>query len=229
MVPDHDWRRGYDVGTMPSKKPAKPKTPATKPKASKAGPRRTKADKPRTIRRGDTGGRGSVLPEVRDVLIALLATGVSVEAACGEVGISDATFYRWMQKGEDAEALWAEGYDLGDAEEAYRSFRRDALRAGRRLEIDAVRALRKKLPEADTRELLDILQRVNRRSWSKHEKVDVHHSGTVTVNVVQRYGETVAELLRAVLADLGLSPEQRDRAPGIVREHLQRLTQKEPT
>lgn len=221
---------------MAPKRPTTPKpTGTTKPKASKAAPvrakgapRKTTAKKARTVRNGDTG-RPSVLPEVKDVLLALLATGVSIEASCGEVGISDATFYRWMQKGEEAEALYAEGYDLNDGEAAYREFRREALRATRRLEIDAVRALRKKLPEADTRELLDILARVNRRTWSKSDRVDVHHSGSITVDVIKRYGETVAELLRAVLADLGLSQEQRDRAPDIVREHMQRLTAKEPT
>lgn len=165
-------------------------------------------------------------------LIGLLAIGVSVEAATAEVNTTPTSFYRWIEKGEDAEALLSEGYELTADEARYREFREQAIRARKRLEIDVTRRLsrivRDANSEVDVRELIDVLQRISRERWGRQDSVNVHHSGSVDVNVVQRYGETIGEILKGIANDLALSDEQRERWPDIVARNLRRFEQREP-
>lgn len=198
-----------------------------KMRATKGEYCRRHAPKPRGI---TNAGRKTKLADqqLRDRLLKMLAGGVDLIGACAEVNVDPNSFYRWIEKGEDAETLQTEGYELTETEELYREFREQATRARRRFVNRVEIALADKIPDADVRELIDILQRVNRERWGRQDVVSVNHSGTVSLDVIQRYGETIAELLRGVLTDLCLTEEQEALAPAIVRTWMGRLSAGEP-
>jgi hypothetical protein len=82
-----------------------------------------------------TGGRPTALtPRVQETLVGYLADGLSVSAACALTGINDATFYRWMQRGEDARTTLDDTGSLPDEEDRFREFREAALEARARAE-----------------------------------------------------------------------------------------------
>lgn len=75
-------------------------------------------------------GRPTALTDrVEETLLGLFMEGMSIDSACGLAGISAPTFYRWMQRGEDArETLDATG-SLPEIEERFRDFREAVLDA----------------------------------------------------------------------------------------------------
>jgi hypothetical protein len=54
----------------------------------------------------------TIMPRVKPDIIKLLKTGTPVKTVCGAVGISNATFYDWMKRGEAAKSgQFKEFYD----------------------------------------------------------------------------------------------------------------------
>lgn len=193
-----------------------------------------KIDRKRKPREAKPIGRPSKIEDedVRKLIYGLFAAGASVDDVCAEVGITPTTFYRWIEKGEDAEALLAEGYDLDTDEERYRDFREQSIRARRRLKVDTVRRLSKMIrdeeADLDVRQMIDVLQRLDREQWGRSETLNVNHAGSVDVNVVKRYGETLGEILKGIANDLNMTDEQKERWPMIVERNLRRFEAKEP-
>jgi hypothetical protein len=75
-------------------------------------------------------GRPTALTDtVEETLLGLFMRGMSIDASCALAGITATTFYRWMQRGEDArETLDATG-TLDEKEERFRDFRESVLDA----------------------------------------------------------------------------------------------------
>lgn len=92
----------------------------------------------RTTRRTAKGSKEVVRPlgrptaltdRVEETILGLFMEGCPVDTACALAGINPATFYRWMQRGEDArETLDATG-SLPPEEERFRDFRESVLDA----------------------------------------------------------------------------------------------------
>lgn len=92
----------------------------------------------KTSRRTSKGSKEVVRPlgrptsltdRVEETLLGLFMEGLPVDTACALAGINPATFYRWMQRGEDArETLDATG-SLPPEEERFRDFRESVLDA----------------------------------------------------------------------------------------------------
>lgn len=89
-------------------------------------------------------GRPTALTDtVEETILGYLIEGMPVESTCALAGIHVATFYRWMQRGEDArETLDATG-SLPPEEERFRDFREAVLDARAQAEHRAVNIVNK--------------------------------------------------------------------------------------
>lgn len=75
---------------------------------------------------------------MEESILGYLIEGNSIEASCALSGISVPTFYRWMQRGEDARETLDQTGSLPEEEERFRDFREGVLDARAQAEHRAV-------------------------------------------------------------------------------------------
>lgn len=75
-------------------------------------------------------GRPTALTDtVEETLLGLFMQGMPIDSACALAGITGTTFYRWMQRGEDARETLDQTGTLPEKEERFRDFREAVLDA----------------------------------------------------------------------------------------------------
>lgn len=115
-----------------------------------------------------TPGRPSKLtPEVKKRLLDAIRAGNYYEAACQYAGISYATFWRWMQQGENAKSG------------QYRDFREAIIAAEAEAEVRMVAQWQAQIPD-DWRAARDFLARRFPQRWAQQQTIDLQHAGEVT-------------------------------------------------
>lgn len=80
----------------------------------------------------------SLTDRTEEVILGHLLNGSSIAAACALAGVHEATFRRWMRRGEDAQEFLDEHKTLHEDEERYRAFRESVLDARAQAETKAV-------------------------------------------------------------------------------------------
>ncbi|MFG2004831.1 hypothetical protein ACGFNU_37355 [Spirillospora sp. NPDC048911] len=81
--------------------------------------------------------------DVRDQLLEAISHGATIESAVAAASISTTTYYRWMERGQDALDTLQETGELDPAEEPFREFREAATRAHAQGEVFNAALLRK--------------------------------------------------------------------------------------
>jgi transposase len=102
-------------------------------------------------------------PEVRDRVVAALRAGNYRGPSARASGISEATFHRWMKRGDKAKSG------------IYRDFHEEVLRAEAEAEVHAVAVIRKKMPD-EWRAAAHYLERRFPDRWRRRESIE--HEGT---------------------------------------------------
>ncbi|MFC6883442.1 hypothetical protein [Actinomadura yumaensis] len=81
--------------------------------------------------------------EVREQLLEAISHGATIESAVAAAGIGVTTFYRWMERGEQALQSLQDGEEPKPSEEPFREFREAVTRAHARGEVFNADLLRK--------------------------------------------------------------------------------------
>ena len=166
-------------------------------------------------------GRPAKFDSHSALLLACIRTGMRPTTARRKAQVSGTTVRRWITAGQDAELLAAEGVPLTDDEAKYRRFLASYQQACVDLQAKLEQRLTSLVPDMDTRELLSVLERVDREVWGKHDQVTVHSSGSdLQAVVMDRWAETIGILIRRVLNDCHLSDEQAIMAKESLTRHL---------
>lgn len=82
-----------------------------------------------TATRRRPGRPTALTPERAQRIITTLRAGNHINTACYAAGVNTATFYRWMQRAERADHALDTGQPWDPAEQMFREFRDDVLRA----------------------------------------------------------------------------------------------------
>lgn len=93
-------------------------------------------------------------PEIVDMLVARVRSGVPINRACGAAGISQTSFYEWMRRAE-----------LG--EEPYAQFADRVTQAKSELLCDLAAGVTSAALWGDVKAAQWILERADRHNWSK--------------------------------------------------------------
>lgn len=108
---------------------------------------------------GKVGRPSKLTPEVKRRLLDAIRAGNYYEPACRFAGIGLSTFYRWMERGEEAKTG------------QYREFREEVLRAESEAEARMVAQWQAQIPQ-DWRAARDFLARRYPNRWAGREKVE---------------------------------------------------------
>jgi len=99
-------------------------------------------------------------PEVKDRIVNAIRGGNYQEVAARFAGINEATFYRWMQKGEG-----------DDAPEPYREFRKEVESAKAVAEVRSVALIQKAAGDGSWQAAAWYLERTNPSRWGRKQVV----------------------------------------------------------
>jgi hypothetical protein len=124
--------------------------------------------------------KSALTPELQTQLINLLANGVTIADTCAYVGISERTYYNWMEKGETARK-----------DNEYVQFFHAATRARVTARVGAVAIIRKSIQEGNTDDARWFLERSDPSNWGRKDKLVIE--GGVPL-------ETINKAIRAAMA-----------------------------
>lgn len=127
-------------------------------------------------------------PQVRDTLIAAVKAGAYREDAAAAAGIHAATFYRWMQRGQEA-----------DAPAVYREFCEALTRAEREAQVYLIATIKQAAP-TDWRAAVELLRMRWPEKYSERWRA-AHEMGPIQVEIghqtrEQEIAEADARVLR---------------------------------
>lgn len=114
-------------------------------------------------RRG--GGQSKLTPAVRESLVKGVRTGATYEACAEAVGIASRTFRRWLERGEDAEAVLEERGACDRVERPYLQLWQQVREARAAAELEAVEAV-KAAARSDWKAAAWYLERVNPEAYA---------------------------------------------------------------
>lgn len=98
-------------------------------------------------------------PDLQEKIINVLSSGVPIRDACSFVGISEGTYYKWMQRGEKARK--------GD--EKYIEFLQAATRARVQGRVGAVAVIRKSIQGGNSDDARWFLERSDPANWGRKD------------------------------------------------------------
>lgn len=130
-------------------------------------------------------GRPPILesdPERVEKFLDLVRGGISPSNAAPECEIPNSSWKLWNQRGKEARAKEAEGYELDDRDRLYMDFSDRLQRARRRRILRVEQGLMEKLRDEDTpvRDRLAILARLDPENWGDPEKrIRLEHAGSI--------------------------------------------------
>ncbi len=152
--------------------------------------------------------------------------------AATKSGVHPDTLERWCARGYDAQTLIDEGYELpeDDVRLAYHRFLLEYLDARDDLYEILIGGIRDDAVAGnmDTRERLAVLERLRSDRFGRRDHVTVAGlEPGAGVPMTERYADTLADLLRGIIADLGLTPEQAQHVPIVIERNLERVSARE--
>ncbi len=103
-------------------------------------------------------------PEIQERIVAAIRAGNYPEPSACSAGVSPATYYRWMKRGEEAKTG------------IYREFYEAVKRAEASAEVHAVAVIRKEIAAGDWRAAANFLERRFGDRWRRRESIE--HDGT---------------------------------------------------
>jgi hypothetical protein len=164
-------------------------------------------------------GRPNKFNTHADLLITAIRTGLRPATARKQINISKSTVRRWIVAGLDAQALHDNGVPLNETEEMYRGFLERYYDACVHLQAQLEQRLQELAPVMEPREVLSVLERMDRETWGKHDTVTVQNGGDDQM-VMQRWAETIGVVIKNVLRDCHLTEEQEELARVALGKHL---------
>jgi transposase-like protein len=111
-------------------------------------------------------------PETKDRIVAAIRAGNYAEPAARSAGISEATYHRWMKRGER------------ESKGIYRDFYEEVRRAEADAEVEAVARLRKAMPD-DWRACLSYLERRYTERWGRRRAHEHTGAGGAPLRLAQ--------------------------------------------
>jgi hypothetical protein len=133
-------------------------------------------------------------PEVKDRIIAAIRAGNYADAAARSAGISPATYYRWMKRGEAAK------------QGIQRDFFDDVRRAEGEAEVHAVAVIRKAMP-SDWRAAAHYLERRYPDRWRRRESIEHEGSQRLVVKAEDLADPKTRKELREITRRLAAARE----------------------
>lgn len=150
------------------------------------------------------------------------------DSACHRCDVHPRTLERWLAAGYDAATLEAEGYELDPTRAAHRRFLSDFHHACEELHEKLLDRIHDGLDDMNPLDALKLLERLKRRRWGRVDTLRVEGADAGNrLPFTERYADTLAELLRGIIADLRLTPEQAKRVPEILERNLGRVSARE--
>jgi transposase len=142
-------------------------------------------------------------PEVQDRIVAAIRAGNYAAPAARSAGVSEATFYRWMSRGERAKSG------------IYRDFHEAVRRAEADAEVHAVAVIRKEIADGDWRAAATFLERRFPDRWRRQQAIE--HDGTHRL-VVKTEDLADPELRKELRAITDRIAGAREGEPGVARD-----------
>ncbi len=141
--------------------------------------------------------------EVHRRIVAAIRAGNYAEPAARSAGVSPATFYRWMERGQKQKSG------------IYRDFHDDVRRAEADAEVEAVARLRKAMPE-NWRAVTTYLERRYPDRWRRRESHEHTGEGGGPVRVADAMFEDpeTRKALREALRQAGRARADKPRGAG---------------
>lgn len=163
---------------------------------------------------------GTTLMDTKGLeLLAAIRGGRRPATARMLVGINRSTVARWLARGEDAALLEMHGTPLTPDEQKYRDFLRRYQRACVDMQAKLEKRLADLVPNMEPRDALEVLARMDREVWGRHDTLTVKDGGS-DQDVLARWAETIGHVMKRVLEAAHLDDEQAERAQQALVEAL---------
>jgi hypothetical protein len=142
-------------------------------------------------------------PEVHQRIVAAIRAGNYAGPAARSAGVSEATFYRWMEGGRKQKRG------------IYRDFYDDVERAKADAEVEAVAYVRKAMPK-DWRACMSYLERRNPDRWRRRDSHEHTGAGGGPVRIADAMFEDpeIRKELREILRRAGRARPDKPRGAG---------------
>ena len=149
--------------------------------------------------------RTKLTKDLQALLVARLAVGNYIDAACMSVGISPASFYVWMDKGREAEKKTERKRTAQDR--LHMEFMEAVENAQGVSEVNALAMVRKAMPDA-WQAAAWILERKFPERWGRREKIEI--SAAIVTIRAEVYQIVAVELVK-LFDDINviMDPEER--------------------
>jgi hypothetical protein len=140
-------------------------------------------------------------PEIKRRIVAAIGAGNYAEPAARSAGISPATYYRWLKRGEKA------------SEGIYRDFLDQVRRAESEAEVHAVAVIRKAMP-GDWRAAAHYLERRYPDRWRRRESLEHEGQAQLVVTADHLSDPSTRKELREITRRIAGAREDRPRGSG---------------
>lgn len=131
-------------------------------------------------------GRKTLLtPERLEAITTMLRAGAYVDDACRSVGISDRTFYNWMQRGNVQQERLAAGLEVEPDEEPFLQFLHSVQEADAEGIIGHLMNIDHAAKNGTWQASAWILERKQPRKWGRFERTEISgpEGGPIHINV----------------------------------------------
>ncbi|MGH2966122.1 MAG: transposase [Solirubrobacterales bacterium] len=144
-------------------------------------------------------------PEVKQRIVKAVRAGNYAETSARSAGVSSATYYRWMKRGER------------ESKGIYHDFFEEVKRAEAEAEVHAVAVIRREIADGDWRAAAHYLERRHPDHWRKRETLEHEGSGRLVISAEDVGDPKTRKELREItrrIADARQGGPGGARAPG---------------
>ncbi|MBA7635465.1 hypothetical protein ES703_43069 [subsurface metagenome] len=141
------------------------------------------------------------------------------KVAAESVGISESTYYRWIERGKKASELEEKGKKVPESEKIYREFWESVRQSDAVGEGVLITAILSKIKE-DWRAALEILSRKYHERWGRRESIKVEKE----VSLKEQDSKALQEFLKE---EKLLTPKQREKFIKIALEFEKDVAEEE--
>jgi transposase len=141
-------------------------------------------------------------PEVQERIVAAIRAGNYAGPATRSAGVSEASFYRWMSRGEKAKSG------------IYRDFHEAIRRAEADAEVHAVAVIRKEIADGDWRAAATFLERRFPDRWRRQQSIEHDGRQRLVVETEDLADPELRKELRALASRLAGAREDGSDGPG---------------
>lgn len=111
-------------------------------------------------------------PNLKDRIAGIIAGGHYAETACGAVGVSESSYYAWLEKGEVARARHDAGMTLGVEETAYLEFTEAVRKAAAAAEARSLKVINDAANDGTWQAAAWYLERRHPHRWGRFDRVE---------------------------------------------------------